>query len=232
VLPPRGLYLAGSSNLPTVDAWLKNQISNTDKEDPRSAMADLVAERYHQQRIRNFLFSIFNKKLPMFLRPQPTIIVVDQAEELLRANRANVLVGFYNLVKRARDNKVVKLVLVINSENAVKALKLMNGGNMFSIIQAPKVSRDAVVLQYGDEFAKISDYCDGCIGVALDYLSDDERPKDMTAKEYAAKKKEKYIANNCLTEEITREEYAEAGRIPKAAINPRVATNKGNLSGN
>jgi hypothetical protein len=104
-----------------------------------------------------------------------------------------------------------RLVLVINTENAVKALELMNGGNMFSIIQAAKVSREAVVSQYGEEFAKIFDECDSCIGVALDYVKDEKRPKDMTAKEYAAKKKENYVSDNCLTEEITREEYANEG---------------------
>jgi len=101
-------------------------------------------------------------------------------------------------------------VLVINSDNAVKALELMNGGNLFSIIQAPKVSRKAVVGKYGEEFAKIFDECDECIGVALDYLCDEKRPKDMPAKEYAALKKEKYISANCLIDEITREEYNKA----------------------
>ncbi len=76
--------------------------------------------------------------------PQPAIIVVDQAEELLCAYRADFLVGFYNLAKETRDDDMLRLVLVINSDNAVKALKLMNGGDMFSVIQAPKVSRDAV----------------------------------------------------------------------------------------
>jgi hypothetical protein len=48
----------------------------------------------------------------------------------------------------------------------------------------------------------VFDDCDGCIGVALDYLSDEERPKDMSAKEYAALKKD---SDNCLTDDITKE---------------------------
>ncbi len=86
----------------------------------------------------------------------------------------------------------------------------MNGGNMFSVVQAPKVSRDAVRDKYGEDFAKVFDDCDGCIGVALDYLDDKERSKDMPAKEYAELKKDKYISDNCLTDEITREEYNKA----------------------
>ena len=211
VFPPRGLFLTGSQKPPTIDAWLKNQIATTEKDDPWSAVADLLSQRRREQRVRQFLLKVFKTRLPAFLMPQPAIIVVDQAEELLRAYRADFLVGFYNLAKKCRDTDLFRLVLVINTENAVKALKLMNGGNMFTIIQAPKVSREAVVAVYGESFAKVFDDCDSCIGVALDYTIDEERPKDMSAKEYAAMKKEKYASHNCLAVEITKEEYAKAG---------------------
>ena len=211
LFPPRGLFLTGSQKSATVDAWLKNQIATTEKDDPWSAVADLLGQRRKEQRVRVFLHSLFKSKLYSFLRPQPAIIVVDQAEELLRSYRAEFLVGFYNLVKEARDDDLFRLVLVINTENAVKALELMNGGNMFDVITAPKVSREAVVEHYGDELAKIFDECDCCIGIALDYVADKKRPKDMTAREYAAAKKEKYVKDNCLAVEITREEYTKAG---------------------
>ena len=173
--PPCGLFLTGSQRAPTVDAWMKHQIASTEKEDPWSAMADMVSRRRHEQRVRPFLVKVFKTRLPEFLLPQPAIIVVDQAEELLRAYRAEFLVGFYNLVKEGRDDDLFRLVLVINTENAVKALKLMFGGNMFTIIRAPNVSREAVVAVYGESFAKIFDDCDSCIGVALDYTTDEER---------------------------------------------------------
>jgi hypothetical protein len=160
--------------------------------------------------VRLFLHKSLKNLVPEFLKPQPAIIVVDQAEELLRAYRADFLVGFYNLAKEGRDDDLFRLVLVINSDNAVKALELINGGNMFDVIEAPKVSREAIVGKYGEDFAKVFDDCDGCIGVALDYLSDEERPKVMSAKEYAALMQEMYISNNCLTDEITREEYNKA----------------------
>jgi hypothetical protein len=210
VFPPRGLFLTGSQESPNIKDWLKSQIATTEKENPWSAMMDLLSQRRQEQRVRLFLAKVFKTKLPSILKPQPAIIVVDQAEELLRAYRADFLVGFYNLAKKGRDNDLFRLVLVINSENAVNALKLMNGGNMFSIVQAPKVSREAVVDKYGEEFAKIFDDCENCIGVALDYLSDEERPKEMPVKEYAAIKREKYTGDNCLIEEISREEYNKA----------------------
>ena len=52
------------------------------------------------------------------------------------------------------------------------SLELMNGGNMFDIIQGPKVSRDAVEKSYGVNVAQIFDDCNGCIAVAMDYVSD------------------------------------------------------------
>ena len=115
-------------------------------------MTDLLSERRNEQRVRSFLHKIFKTKLPSrFLKPQPAIIIVDQAGELLRAYRSNFLVCFYNLAKEARDTDLFRLVLVVNTENSVKALKLMmNGGNMFDIIQGPKVSRDAVEKSYGE----------------------------------------------------------------------------------
>ena len=67
--------------------------------------------------------------------------------------------------------------LVINTDNAVNTLELMNGGNIFDVINAPKVSREVVVEHYGDEFAKVFDNCDCCIGIALDYVADKIDPK-------------------------------------------------------
>ena len=208
--PPRGLFLIGSQKAANIDAWLKNQIATTEKDDPWAALADLLSQRRQEQRVRLFLFRMFRFSLPVFLLPQPAIIVIDQAEELLRAYRADFLVGLYNLAKEGRDDRLFRLVLVINSDNAVKALELMNGGNMFDVIEAPKVSREAIVSKFGEDFAKTFDECDGCIGVALDFLADKKKPAGMSAKEYGALKREKYTIDNCLTDEISREEYNKA----------------------
>jgi hypothetical protein len=132
---------------------------------------------------------------------------VDQAEELLKAYRANFPVAFYDLAKESRDCDLFRLVLVINTENAVKALELMNGGNMFEIVKGPKVSREAVEKSYGEDFAKIFDDCNGCIGLALDYVSEN---KQMTAKDFTEMKNRTYLENSCLVNEITRDEYLKA----------------------
>ena len=86
---------------------------------------------------------------------------------------------------------------------------------MFDVIEAPKVSREAVVEHYGEEFAKIFEECDSCIGIALDYVNDIERTTDMSAKEYALIQKERYTSVKCLTTEITMEEYANSWKHRK-----------------
>ena len=79
------------------------------KDDPWSAINDLLIKRRNEQRGRLFLQNVFNSKVPKFLEPQPAIIIVDQAEVLLKAYRANFLVAFYDLAKEARDDDLFRL---------------------------------------------------------------------------------------------------------------------------
>ena len=41
----------------------------------------------------------------------------------------------------------------------------------------------------------------------MDYQNNPENNENMTAKEYSQLKKKEYVDLNCLTEEITREEF-------------------------
>ena len=205
--PPRGLFLTGSQRHPTIDDWLRSQTKDMGKANPWTALMDLLIRRQNEQKVRLFLLKVFKSSLPSFLRPQPVIIIVDQAEELMKAFRANFLVAFYDLVKQARDTDLYRLVLVINTEKAVKAIELLNGGNMFDVITAPKVSRGTVVAQYGDDFAMIFDDCDGCIGIAFDYKNG---PQNESAREFTAKMRAMFVSRYCLTKEITRVELDKA----------------------
>lgn len=123
----------GSRNEATIADWLKVQIS-AQKDNPLASLNDILYQRRSEQRIRVFLEDTYGPILPKVLRPQPSVIIVDQAEELLRAYRAEFLLFFYNLVKGCLDNNLYKLVLVVNSENSINALKLLNGGNMFDVM--------------------------------------------------------------------------------------------------
>lgn len=217
--PPRGLFLKGSQTAysPTIDAWLTKQL-RIDKDnnpwsklnDPWAALEDLLSERYDEQSCKYFLHAIFKNNTPSLLKPQPVVIVLDDAEELLRAYRGNFLKGFFDLVKKAKETDLCRLVLVVKTEQAVNALQLLNEDNLLTFIQAPKVSREAVVKAYGEEFAKIFDECDRCIGIALDYVSSNDRLKYRTPREFCAVRKGRYIEENCLVAEITREEYRKS----------------------
>ena len=145
------------------------------------SVLDLVLKRYVEQRIRFFLYTLFGKRLPRLLKPQPTIIIVDQAEDLLRKYRGKFLLEFYKLAKKARDTDAFRLVLIINTENVVESLKLINGGNLFEVVCAPKVTKDAVLRYHGEEFAQIFRDCDNCIGIAEDFVT--EKPS-VSAREF------------------------------------------------
>ena len=54
------------------------------------------------------------------------------------------------------DRCTSRLVLVINTENAVELLKLLDVGNMFEVIRAPKVTKDAVLRCHGVKLPKLS----------------------------------------------------------------------------
>ena len=202
--PPIGLFLEGDRKHATIEDWLKNQLATNNKEDPMASVLDLVLERYDEQRIRFFLYTLFGKRLPRLLKPQPTIIIVDQAEELLRKYRGKFLVEFYKLAKKGRDSDAFRLVLIINTENAVESLKLINGGNMFEVVRAPKVTKDAVLRYHGEEFAQIFVDCDSCIGIAEDFVT--EKPS-VSAKEFFNVRKQQYEQDNCLLQAISRAEY-------------------------
>jgi hypothetical protein len=207
VLPPRGFFLNGSFYLPTIEDWLRTEIAvDIGKGDPWSGLVDVLSKIYQEQRLRLFLLKVFKTSLPSTLRPKPVILVVDQAEFLLRSYRADFLVGLSNLTKELGDSIHFRLVLVINTDNAIKALNLLDEGNGFEILQAQNISREIVVGSYGESFAKVFDDCDSSIGMAVDYTNSCD---GMAAKDYTVKAKENY-SHTCLTVEITREEYVQA----------------------
>jgi hypothetical protein len=208
VCPPRGLFLTGTQHCKTIDAWLKSEIPTTSeaREDPWATVVHLLRKRHEEQHVRRFLFSVFRTHWPVLLRPQPAIIVVDQAEHLLRSYRASFLVRLNDELLKKGD-ALFRLVLVVESERAVQALRQMD--HPVTTIQAPKVTREAVAAFYGEAAATIYDECDGCIGIAVDYMHATGQGEVLTAKEYTAKLKPG-LAHNHLQDEISHEEYIAA----------------------
>lgn len=208
MFPPRWIYLDGSTRAATMAKWLAVHIGRDEKRDPFPRLRHFISDQYNEQRLRIFLHQIFKYRLPRFAKPQPTVMVVDHAEELLRRHRTDFVSCFDELVRLAEDTDLLRLVFVINSMNAVKALQLMYRGDMIDIIKLPKLSRKAVVAKYGESFGNIFDDCDGNIGMALDYVDCCKQTHDMmSAKDYSAQMKHWYTQHKGLVVEITREEY-------------------------
>lgn len=209
VCPPRGLYLTGTQYCKTIDAWLKSQIPTTSeaKENPWATVVHQLRKRREEQRVRRFLFSVFRTHWPVLLRPQPAIIVIDQAEQLLQSYRASFLVRLNDELLEEGSGTLFRLVLVVESENAVQALRQMD--HQVTAIQAPKVTREAVAAFYGEEAMRIYDDCDCCIGIAVDYMHEKRLGEVLTAKDYAAKLKPG-LSLMCLQDEISHEEFIAA----------------------
>jgi hypothetical protein len=206
--PPRGLFLVGNQRESTISGWLNSEIFIEPQEDPWSSLFDFLDHhRRQEQRTRLFLQRIFKDWLPSWLKPQPFFIIVDDAENLLISYRAAFLVPLFNLVKKGRDRDLFRLVILIVSDNSAKALNLIHGKEMFDIIEAPKVSKEAVQQEFGDEFQKVFEDCDDSLGIAIDYINDSDRNRDETAKDYALRIKEIYRKDCCLIPEISTAEY-------------------------
>ena len=146
--PPRGLFLGGSYSHDTIKNWLKSELQTAGTardEYPMRSINELILQRYTEQPIRNFLKKVFKDKLPRVFQPQPTIIIVDDAETLLTRYRCEFLSTFSELVRHAHDRNGLRLVFLVNSKNAVESLKVMHGERWFEIIHLPMVSKNACI---------------------------------------------------------------------------------------
>ena len=207
LFPARGLFLSKSSHLvKSAEKWLSSEIK--DIFCPWESLTTHLHDKYHKQSFRIFLYRSFASRLPNVLRPQPTIIVFDNAEELLSTYRCQFMKSVEILMKES-DVDTYRLVFIVSSENAVKALQLMYDYERVDVIQAPKVMRESVVDVYGEDFAKVFDACDENIGIALSYEYEygDKAVKPMTGQAYTEQMKDNVRKMHVLTKEITREEY-------------------------
>jgi hypothetical protein len=212
--PPRGVYLTSNFER-NIDEWLREELSVPNYVNPWFALGEMIQERRKEQLIRRFLHRLCKDKLPNCLRPQPVTIVIDDAEELLRKYRSKFLTSFTQLAIEANDENLIQFIVIINSENAKKALEMIYGGrDLFTFLQVPKISRQAVVAHYGEDFAKIFDDCDGNIGLAQQYFHRKKMNNSIangkTAKDYILFMKEIIDKDRNLVEEITEEEYRQA----------------------
>jgi hypothetical protein len=208
--PPRGFFLQGNQSSTSTLEWLRTEIASSSSENPVASLTDLVKNRNEEQRFRGAMFSIFGDILPKILRPQPSLVIIDQAEELICAHRADFLLTVSPLVKLCRDRpSTLQLIFVVNSDAAVQSLDALNGGTLFTLVQCPKPSYDDVVVSFGadEQFVDIFRKLDSCIGLVYDYFRDH---KDSESPEqYLLRKRRSYLDIIQVVKEVSREELAK-----------------------
>ena len=88
----------------TINDWLKSQLSTTDGELPMRSLVNLILKRYDKQRI-----CVFHR----MLKPKPAIIILDEAEILMRSFRDEFFAKLCRLARKGRDEDTFRLVLLI-----------------------------------------------------------------------------------------------------------------------
>jgi hypothetical protein len=132
--------------------------------------------RSNQQIFRNILYKVFRNYLPDVMRPQPLIVVFDQAEELIGRLGAKFVNYMNQLTKTACDQPhSLQLFFIVNTDNAVKSLQALNGGNRFLVVDVTKPSVEAVRDSMGERFSEVYEDVDCIFGVAKDYIDQLDR---------------------------------------------------------
>lgn len=190
-------------------SWLKQQVSTLGKDDGKGTLMDLALDRYDEQKLRGMLMRTFGPAwLPKLLQPQPSIIIIDQAEELLRKHRAEFLSFFYLLIKEARDCSYFKLIFVINSDEAVQSFQVLNGGTLFVEVSAPEPDEADVQRILGPEFAAIFRKCGKNLGITADYFNcRDPEEKKLSPDKFYEKKKKQYTDLYAVLKPVTKTEF-------------------------
>jgi hypothetical protein len=165
--PPRGFFLTGDVGHESARYWAKNQIA-TEKNDPFAAVNDLVKDRFDEQRIRRFLVTHF--PVPSFLAPQPSHIIIDQAEELLQAHREEFLAAMQPLLKVCRDTpNALQVTLITSTPAGTASFRALNGGAMCREVSCPLPATDDVRSILGSETASVYEKFSRRIGHAIGF---------------------------------------------------------------
>lgn len=213
LFPPCGVFLQGNQTKESTLEWLKTQLSSTSAEDPVGSLVDLIGKRTEKQRFRVFLHTKFGDKLPMFLKPQPSLVIIDQAEELIRCYRTDFLRQIEPLVKYTRDKPhSLQLMFIVNSDTAVKSLESLNGGDLFINKQMPRPSLDAVrtAFQHSKECVDAFEKLDSCIGITHAYLQTKNVNNELKPAEFLQSYLSSYQETHGVLEVVSKSELAAA----------------------
>ena len=223
--PSRGFYLEGSQTSETAQSWLSKQLA-TGSEDPLTHIQDLVEERASQQRVRTLMLEKM-PWLPSFCHPQPSVIIIDRAEELIRRYRADFLVLVKELVRiNCNCPSTLQVIFVVNTNEAVQSLQNLNGGDLFEpVVQCPTPNVAQVEAALGKKVAGFFVKFDNRLGVAMSYnrldvaMSYDgaTNPADKFFEEYQASYKKD------VEKTVTKDEI---GELTDGAVVKKKSTTK------
>ena len=102
-----------------------------------------MTDRINEQPVRVFLLGCFQKSPPFWFRPQPSIIIIDHTEALLKKYRAEFLDEIYDLCLICQANPAkLQFFFILDSIEGVCSLKALNGGDLFTEIANPEPKDD------------------------------------------------------------------------------------------
>ena len=125
--PPRGLYLTGNYRKGNTEEWFRS-VLDSDKEDPLGAISRLLTDRLNEQPVRKFLLRWIPEYLvSTLLHPEPSIIIIDNAEILLTHFCADFIYEIRDLCRACEDcPSMLQIFFIVNSKEAVESLKVLD----------------------------------------------------------------------------------------------------------
>ena len=158
VRPTFGLYFNGAKGraVSSFDMWVTTQMFGSAAQG--GAEVEFALDQHNKAHWLNRISALV--PLPRFMQPARPIVVVDQLEELMKRFPAESL-DWINQMTNAhvRDNKM-RLILVVNSEDAVKSIQGLNQGTRWKVCTLGKVDKPPDTID-----AKYFADCDSNIGL-------------------------------------------------------------------
>lgn len=183
IFPPQGFLLQGNQSAPSARDWFDQELNFAGEGHAMTSMTNAIINFSAKQRVRSFLFHKFYGQLHPIFCPQPTLVIIDQVEELIKHHRSDFVNIVFPLVKLCKGSpNALQLIFVVNSAEAVASLEKLHGDYLFDVIECPKPDADMTVLLFGEKYLTPFNEMDGCIGIVQAYFNTglpNESPKEF-----------------------------------------------------
>jgi hypothetical protein len=159
---PSGLYLNGAIAKEKTEfkEWIATEMFGESTQKGANKVMAAAEAHLESQRCRRYLQRAFGDHLPVWAEPRPAIVIVDQLEELMQCFPAESLNWINNLTNAHVRHNILRLILVVNSEDAVKSIQGLNQGPRWKVCTLGKVDKPPANID-ADYFVD----CDSNIGL-------------------------------------------------------------------